>query len=97
MAEEKKLGFWGYFKPLVCDNDSGLSLGRISFWIVLYKALSIWEVIVSTKGEVSIVDIPPYLFYLLGALLAYGCYKKLTDPKSIILIKAWKGTDKENV
>ena len=96
MAEEKKkLGFWGYFKPLVCDNGSGLSLGRISFWIVLAKALTIWNVIIDVTGKVTVVDIPPYLFYLLSVLLVYGCYKKLTDPKFIKLIKAWKGTDTE--
>lgn len=84
MAEEKKLGFWGYLRPLVCESDSGFSVGRISLWLSLFPALRLWW-----TGE----DIQIHHLYTLGFLLLYNGYKKI--PMFIKLIKAWKGTDTE--
>ena len=84
MVEEKKLGFLGYFKPLVCENGSGMSIGRMSLWLTLLPALRLWW-----GGN----DIQIHHLYALGFLLLYNGYKKI--PMFIKLIKAWKGTDKE--
>lgn len=85
MAEEKKkLGFWGYLRPLVCDNGGGMSLGRIAFWIVLAPAIHTWW-----NGT----DIQIHHLYILGFLLIYNSYKRMN--MFISLIKAWKGTDKD--
>lgn len=85
MAEETKLGFMGYIKPLFCDNGSGMSIGRMSLWLTLTPALRLWW-----TGE----DIQINHLYALGFLFLYEGYKKI--PMFIKLIKAWKGTDKED-
>lgn len=83
MSEDnKKLGFFGYFRPLLCENGAGLSLGRIGLWITLAPAIDIWW-----KGG----DIKENHLYVLAFFLAYNCYKKI--PMFIKFVKAWKGTD----
>ena len=87
-------------KSLVSDDGESLSLGRIAFWVILAKCLTIWEVVIDIKekvgdvhNEVLVTDIPIHLFYTLSALLLYCMYSKVTSPRFIKLIKAWKGTD----
>ena len=72
-----------FIRPLLCDNEGGMSLGRISFWIVLAPAVKIWWDCDS--------DIQIHHLYVLGFLLIYNSYKKI--PLFINLIHAWKGTD----
>lgn len=83
--DKKKIGFFGYFKPLLCEGDEGFSLGRVAFWVVLFTAIPIWQN--------CDMDIKMYHFYTLLILLIYNCYKKLISPMTVKVIKAWKGTD----
>lgn len=55
------------FKSLVMEEDKKLSLGRISYWIVLGLAVKIWW-----KGS----DIGTNLLYFLMLLLVYSLGKK---------------------
>lgn len=82
---------WFYLKPLFCDNGGGMSLGRIAFWIVLIKAISVVEVINLIEGKAMVTDIPQYLFYTLAVLLAYNLSKK--SDVFIKLIHAYNGND----
>ena len=68
-----------FIKPLFCEN-SKLSLGRISWWIVLTPALKLWW-----TGS----DIQTHHIWVLGFLLCYNCYSKL--PQLIEFVKAIRG------
>lgn len=86
MAEETKLGWKGYIKPLFCDrDDGGMSIGRMSLWLTITPALKLWW----TGADIQINHL-----YALGFLFLYEGYKKI--PMFIKLIKAWKGTDTED-
>ena len=70
---------WDFVEPLFCENKK-LSLGRMSWWIVLAPALKLWW-----TGE----DIQTHHIYVLSFLLIYNCYKKL--PQMIEFVKALRG------
>ena len=90
MTEEKSKWYHKVFKfvvPLVSEDGETLSLGRVSFWIVLGVAIPLW------KGK---LDIQLYHFYTLFLLAGYNCYSKLTNPKFIKFIETVKGIRKED-
>lgn len=78
---KEKLGLWEYIRPLLCENEGGFSLGRITLWLTLAPAITLWW-----AGE----DIKENHLYVLGLLLLYNFSKKI--PAFVQLIKAWKGT-----
>ena len=91
MAEEKKKWYQKVFKfiiPLVSEDGETLSLGRVSFWIVLGVAVPIWKT--------CNADIQLYHFYTLLLLAGYNCYSKLINPKFIAFIKVVRGIDTKN-
>ena len=71
-----------FIRPLFCESKSGFSLGRVSWWVVLYPAISLW---------ISGKDIQSNHLYILGFLLIYNCYKKL--PQLIEFVKALRGKE----
>lgn len=76
--------FGRFLGGLFCE-DGKLSIGRVSFWIVLSPAVRIWW-----DGK----DIQDNHLFVLGFLLVYNSYKKI--PMFIDLIRAYKGTDKDD-
>ena len=76
---------FNFIVPLFSENGKTLSLGRVSFWIVLGAAIPIWK---NCNADIQL-----YHYYTLVLLAGYNCYSKLTNPKFITFIKTIKGTD----
>lgn len=83
-------GIFDFVKPLVCENGYRLSIGRVGLWVCLYK---IWTIVEITT-ETNVTDIPSNMLLLTIVFITYNFSKKVDEFERII--KAWRGTNKED-